>query len=140
MPDPLDEKEASLQRSRERYSRPQSNAAREVERAVLGHEVGLNGYTTVEQAQALCDLLRLNPDTAVLDLGTGRGWPGTHLVRASGCRLVASDLPMEALIEAKHNFEKREPDRVARMLLADGRQLPFRSECFDVVVHADVFC
>lgn len=30
----------------EKYSRPRSPAARQVERAVLGHEVSLNGYTT----------------------------------------------------------------------------------------------
>ncbi len=40
-------------RSLEKYARSRPDAVQQVERAVLGHEVGLNGYTTVEQAQAL---------------------------------------------------------------------------------------
>ena len=37
-----------------KYSETRSRTARQVERVGLGHEVGLNGYTTLDQAQALC--------------------------------------------------------------------------------------
>ncbi len=43
----------------EKYARPRSDAKRQIERAVLDDEVGLNGYTTVEQAPALADHLSL---------------------------------------------------------------------------------
>ncbi len=53
------------------YSRTRSRAARQVERVALGQEVGLNGYTTLDQAQALRDLLPLTPTSVLLDVGGG---------------------------------------------------------------------
>ncbi len=134
MPRDLDE-QSNLDFFLEKYARPRSEAARQVERAVLGHEVGLNGYTTVEQARALCDHLSLSPRTRLLDVGAGHGWPGSYLAQSSGCRLVASDVPFDALVTAKGYLEKE-----ADVVSADGCVLPFRSGCFDAVVHADVFC
>ncbi len=125
---------------RDKYSRPQSDAAREVERTVLGHAVGLNGYTTVEQADGLCDVLVLGPTHRLLDVGAGRGWPGSHLAGSSGCRLVSTDVPLDALWEAKSNLEAAGLRERSETAAADGRALPFRSECFDAVVHADVLC
>ena len=40
-----------------RYGRLQSDPARQVEREVFGHEVGLNGFTTIKQATAFLDFL-----------------------------------------------------------------------------------
>ena len=118
----------------EKYARPRSDAKRQLERAVLGDEVGLNGFTTVEQAQALTDHLSLLPTTRLLDVGAGEGWPGSYLARSSGCSLVASDVPLDALRAAKAYLEQ------ASAVSADGCALPFRSGSFDGVVHADVFC
>ena len=92
----LDEQD-NLDFFNEKYARPRSDARREVERAVLGDEVGLNGYTTVEQAQALTDHLSLLATTRLIDVGAGHGWPGSYLARSSGCRLVATDIPLDAL-------------------------------------------
>ena len=118
----------------EKYARPRSDAKRQLERAVLGDEVGLNGFTTVEQAQALAHHLSLLPTTRLLDVGAGEGWPGSYLARSSGCSLVASDVPLDALRAAKAYLEQ------ASAVSADGCALPFRSGSFDGVVHADVFC
>ena len=84
-----------------KYSETRSRAARQVERKALGHEVGLNGYTTLDQAQALCDLLPLTSTSVLLDVGAGRGWPGSHVARSSGCRLISTDVPWNALREAR---------------------------------------
>ncbi|NIR73212.1 class I SAM-dependent methyltransferase [candidate division KSB1 bacterium] len=124
----------------EEYSRPRNQAVRQAERAVFGHEVGLNGYTTLEQAWELCDHLKLTVDDYLLDLGGGRGWPGLHIAQESHCGLVSTDIPLDALREAKVNVEARVLHSDVEVIAADGRALPFRSECFDAIVHADVFC
>jgi cyclopropane fatty-acyl-phospholipid synthase-like methyltransferase len=134
------EKQQNFDFFSEKYARPLTRTARQVERTVLGHEVGLNGYTTVEQAQALCDVLRLSPTDLLLDVGGGRGWPGLHLAQESGCRLTSTDIPLEALREAKAKIEERELRDKTDVVAADGRALPFRSRFFDAIVHADVFC
>ena len=117
----------------EKYARPRPDA-QQVGRAALGHEVGLKGYTTVEQAQALHEHLALSSHTRLLDVGAGHGWPGSHLAASSGCRLVATDLPVDALRAAKRYIGQ------GSAVSADGRELPFRPGSFDAVVHADVLC
>ncbi len=123
-----------------RYGRLQSDAARQVERQVLGHEVGLNGFTTIEQARVLLDFLELRPDRRLLDVGAGRGWPGSLLADSSGCRLTCTDIPLNALAGAKEVFADRGLGPRSDVVAADVVELPFRSATFDAVAHADVFC
>jgi SAM-dependent methyltransferase len=118
---------------RERYGDLGSRIARQVELDAFGHDVGLNGYTTLSQADALCRHLRVGPGRHLLDLGAGRGWPGMHLAARLGCRLVSVDVPWEALAAAKG----RGADWVVS---GDGRALPLRTGSCDAVVHADVLC
>lgn len=124
----------------ERYGRQRSEAAREVERIVLGHDVGLNGYTTLPQADGLVDVLVLSSSSTVLDLGSGRGWPGLHLATAVGCRVVVTDRPIAALRQARVSALRREVSRRVDTVAAEGSALPFGPACFDAVVHADVLC
>lgn len=124
----------------ERYARPISDAARALERMVFGHEVGLNGFTTLDQAERLGDLLDLRTSSILLDVGAGRGWPGVHLAASRRCRTVLADIPIEALRRAPHYARRaRVPDLVSAVC-ADGRALPFASASFHALVHADVLC
>ena len=132
-PDPVD-------RFRERYAQPQGAVARRVERAVLGHEVGLNGFTTVAQAETLCDVLPVTAGSRMLEVGCGHGWPGFHVAQRHACDLVGSDVPLDALRDAQANAGVRRLGSRAAFVAADGRALPFRSAVFDAVVHADTFC
>ncbi len=117
----------------DRYSERGSDVARQVEIDAFGHDVGLNGYTTLEQANDLSRHLGMGAGDRLLDLGAGRGWPGLHIATQLGCRLISTDLPWEALTAAK--------GRGAGWVLgADGCALPLGSGTCDAVVHADVFC
>lgn len=133
------EKQDNFNFFQEKYSRPPS-AARQVERAVLGHEVGLSGYTTTGQAEELSDYFKLTVNNHLLDVGAGCGWPGLHIAQRSFCSLVSTDIPLAALREAKTNIEARGLQANTKVIAADGRALPFRSAYFDGIVHADVFC
>ena len=117
----------------QRYAKARERAARRIEEAALSQTVGLNGYTTTEEAQTLCEHLGLAPAATLLDVGAGRGWPGSHVARTSGCRLVSTDAPWDALLTAKTR-----PG--TEVVAAQGGALPFRGDTFDAIVHADVFC
>ena len=132
-PDPVDP-------FRERYAQPRGEVARRVERAVLGHAVGLNGFTTVAQAETLSDVLRVSARGRLLEVGCGHGWPGFHIARRHACDLVGSDVPLDALRDARANAGVRRLGARAMFVAADGRALPFRSALFDAIVHADTFC
>ena len=124
----------------DKYSRLQSGAARQVEREVLGQEVGLNGFTTIEQAEALVEVLELRPGQRLLDVGAGQGWPGHFLAEASGCRLVCTDIPLTGLIAANEILAERGLADRSTIVGASALGLPFTSTTFDAIAHADVFC
>ena len=124
----------------ERYGRPISDAARKFERAVFGHEIGLNGFTTVAQAHRLSDLLELGSQSTLLDVGAGRGWPGLYIARSSQCRVVLSDIPIEALRQAPYYAEQQGVAGLVSAVCADGVALPFVPASFDALAHTDLLC
>ena len=128
------------QRHARKYSEAASRVSRRVERRALGHEVGLAGYTTIDQARILTSHVGAGPASALLDLGAGRGWPGAEVARSSGCLLVSTDVPMDALAAARSHVNEAGFGNRHEVVVADGCSLPFRSESFDAIVHADVFC
>ena len=138
MPD-IDDTSATTRSFEEKYSVFRSDAAREVMRSVLGTDLP-NGYTTLEQAERFVDYLDVGAGDLLLDLGAGRAWPGSHIAQATGCSLITSDLPMEALITARSTLAERKVEYPTEVVCADGRRLPFGDAVFDAVCHADVLC
>jgi 2-polyprenyl-3-methyl-5-hydroxy-6-metoxy-1,4-benzoquinol methylase len=134
-----DEREAR-DRFAERYRRPGSEVTRDVERRVIGSDFGANGYTTVAQADLLSERLGLTAGKQLLDIGSGRGWPGLYLARESGCTVVLTDLPEEAMrTAARRAGEEGLLGRVCTVV-STARRLPFRPATQDAIVHTDVLC
>jgi len=130
----------ALAEFRQRYAIPTAEVAAEIERRVIGAAWGANGYTTVEQADQLARRLDLGPGRTLLDVGTGRGWPGLYLAATTGCNLVGTDMPLDALAAAaRRAHAERIDDRVA-LIAAAGANQPFRPNSVDAVVHSDVLC
>lgn len=128
------------QRFRERYRAGGTPAQLAFERAVFGSDVGASGWTTVAQADDLARRLGLGPGDRLLDLGSGRGWPGLHLARTTGCDVVLTDQPVAALNQALARARADGTDGRCRAVAATARSLPFRPASFDAVVHTDVLC
>jgi hypothetical protein len=81
----------------ERYRNTPSPLTRQIEQRVIGADWGANGFTTMDQADTLTRELHLSAADRLLDLGSGRGWPGLYLAARTGCRVVLTDLPLEGL-------------------------------------------
>lgn len=121
----------------ERYEAFASPEAERLRSDVLGTGV-VNGYTTVAQADEIARELSLSEGDRLLDLGGGRGWPGSRVARDAGCELVVCDLPMSALLGAVESLDGALP--AAAVVRGDGRTLPFADGSFDGVCHTDVLC
>ncbi len=134
MSHPADDRQAF----QEQYGSVRSQGARLVERRALGHDSGSNGYTTVDAARALVERLRLHAPRFLLDVGSGRAWPGAMIGEELGCRLVASDIPHDALVDARAAMRSR--GVAGHVVGADGCWLPLQSASFDGLIHSDVFC
>lgn len=133
-----DEREARLEFTN-RYSIGTSDVMDRIEQSVIGATWGANGFTTRSQADELAARLALTSAKRLLDIGAGRGWPGLYLAKQTDCEVVLADLPSEGLVIARKRAE-REQVRLLGSLCASARDLPFRHESFDAIVHTDVLC
>lgn len=127
------------ERFSQRYLQTRNELTEGIERRVLGGTWGGNGFTTVEQANLLAERLRLRSGDLLLDVGTGRGWPGLYLAKATGCRLVLTDLPPEGLAIAKERAARESVDLVGATV-ASARHVPHPPGTFDAITHTDVLC
>ena len=126
-----------IKRFTDRYSIGPSSALNAVEQEAIGAVVGVNGYTTVAQAEQLLGVLDLKPARWLLDIGAGRGWPGLYLSERSRCRAVVTDVPRPAVVTARSRAGDLGLDATCHFALASGSALPFRAASFDAVVHTD---
>jgi 2-polyprenyl-3-methyl-5-hydroxy-6-metoxy-1,4-benzoquinol methylase len=124
----------------QRYGIAASPVALEVERRVIGGDWGANGYTTLSQADVLAPRLGLSAADQLLDIGTGRGWPGLYLAARSGCRVVLADLPLEGLRVAAARAQAEGLAARASVVVAAAGGLPFHAGSFDAIIHTDVLC
>jgi hypothetical protein len=124
----------------QRYGITASPVAREIERRVIGGDWGANGYTTMAQADQLASGLDLSQTDRLLDLGTGRGWPGLYLAASTGCRVVLTDLPLEGLRVAASRAAAEGLTTRVGVLAAAASRPPFQPGSFDAIIHTDVLC
>jgi 2-polyprenyl-3-methyl-5-hydroxy-6-metoxy-1,4-benzoquinol methylase len=124
----------------ERYRNTPSLLAGQIEQRVIGGDWGANGFTTMAQADTLARELGLSAADRLLDLGTGRGWPGLYLATRTGCRVVLADLPLEGLRVAANRAASEGLAARTGVVAAAASGLPFRAGSFDTVIHTDVLC
>ena len=122
----------------DRYRIVGAAAMRRAELEVIGADYGATSYTTKAQADQLGKLLELGPDTRLVDLGSGAGWPSVYLAKTTGCSAVLVDMPLEGLRVAQTRLE--EESVVGYPIAASAGALPLADGVFDAVSGSDVFC
>jgi SAM-dependent methyltransferase len=104
----------------------------------LPPEVQSSGYLTGAGLVAVLGLLRLTPQTALVELGCGRGGYGMAAARASGARLVGIDFSGAALTEARHQAAQLHLDDV-EFRLGDLTSTGLPANSADAVLCIDAF-
>jgi ubiquinone/menaquinone biosynthesis C-methylase UbiE len=135
-----DENPDGLDRFRLTYAVEDRAVLDEMEREVIGVVYRANGYTTLDQAVELGRRMELGPDSLLLDIGTGCGWPALYLATTTGCMVVATDVPLEGLQHAVARARVDGVDSRAGIVASAAQALPFRAGSFDAMTHTDVLC
>jgi len=123
-----------------RYQVTGNDVFLEIERAVLGVAYQATGYTTRSEADELGRRLELGPESRLLDLGSGCGYPGLYLAERTGCSVVTVD-PIATGADA--SLARARGDGLADRhlaVVARGQALPIRTASCDAAVHVDVTC
>jgi SAM-dependent methyltransferase len=90
--------------------------------------------------ERLGELLRLTPETRVLDVAAGRGTSACVLARRFGCSITGVDLSADNLARARADAAASPyPDRMT-FVVADAERLPFEDASFDAIVCECAFC
>lgn len=115
-------------------------AVKALERDVLGSDYGGTSYTTKRQADDALAALNLNPESRLLEVGSGSGWPSLYLSDQSGCDATLLDMPLIALEHAAQRAATDKIDGQVTLVNGSGTALPFADACFDRLSHSDVLC
>ena len=97
-------------------------------------------YATRAEADWVVSRLGLISDAALLDLGSGAGWPGLYFAKRVGCRVTLLDLPETGLRIARERAAEEGTSERVRTVQGDASELPFDPGTFDFVTHSDVLC
>ena len=129
-----------LKRYNDRYKAAFSPLMLEIERQVCGCDFGASSYATRAEVDVAIADLGLGPESRLLDIGCGSGWPALYMVERSGCRAVLTDIPDAGLAFARNRAAEMGVGKRVEVILADAADTGLACSCFDVVTHSDVLC
>lgn len=124
----------------DKYRHGQTALCQEIERNVFGCVYGATSWTTREEADATAARLGLGPDTRLLDVGAGTGWPSLYWAGGTGCQAVCLDLPQDGLQVLRRRAATDGVAAQVTTVRGNGAALPFGPGQFDAIFHSDVFC
>jgi SAM-dependent methyltransferase len=96
------------------------------------HEI--QNPTSEEKIRLLGNLLRLDSETAVLDIACGRGGPAIVLASEFGCRITGVERTPEFAAAARERLAKANLAERVDVVEADARDYPLGDEAWDVVL------
>src|SRR3954469_1071221 len=89
------------------YARFGSALAAELRREVYGEDIGQQSWRTAAEQAEIAELLRLVPDSHVLDIACGAGGPSLALVERTGSRLTGLDIEAAGIAYAEAQASMR---------------------------------
>jgi SAM-dependent methyltransferase len=123
------------------YARFSSELATALRREVYGEDLGQQGWRSAAEQAEIADLLRVGPESHVLDVACGAGGPSVALVQRTGCRLTGLDAEAAGIAYAKaYALARGLEDRATFTVQDCGGSLPFATATFDAVVCVDAIC
>ena len=123
------------------YGNYESDVYRQVRIETYGQDLGQTSWVTTEESNEIPQLLRMTPDSSVLEIGCGSGGYALHVAEKIGCRLVGLDINAAGVRNANQLAQARGLAAHARFEQCDvSKNLSFDDKTFDAVFSNDVLC
>jgi SAM-dependent methyltransferase len=100
--------------------------------AEAGHE--LQSPTSPEKIRHLGELMRLGPQSRVLDIACGTGGPAVILAKVFGCRIVGVERSPEFVAVGRARIETAEVEHLVEIVEGDARAYPLEPEAWDAAL------
>ena len=104
---------------------------------LLGNSFHPGGLKLTER---LGELLRLTPESRVLDVASGTGTSAFFLAERFGCHVVGIDYSSQNIAQANELAATKELESRVRFERGDAERLPFPDAAFDAVLCECAFC
>jgi SAM-dependent methyltransferase len=114
---------------------------RQIRTETYGHDLGQTSWVTSEESESIPKLLKLTPDSNVLEVGCGSGFYALHLARRIGCRITGLDINPHGIATANQLAATAGLELLARFQQCDASQpLPFPDQHFTAAFANDALC
>ncbi len=122
------------------YGNYSEDVYRQVRLETYGEDLGQTSWATSAESAAIPQLLRLNSNSYVLEVGCGSGRYALQLAETVGCSILGIDINSSAIATANQLAASRNVGQ-ARFEHCDvSQRLPFADAAFDAVFANDVLC
>ena len=109
----------------------------EAARFLLGDSFHPGG---VELTGRLAKLLKLTPQSRILDVASGKGTSALYLAETLGCHVTGIDLSRQNIDQSSADALNRGLKTRAAFQVADAERLPFEAGIFDAILCECAFC
>lgn len=87
----------------------------------------------LEKTLEMANECKINKDTKVLDIGSGKGFTAIYLAQKYGCNVIGVDMSSDMVEYAKQAVRKKGLTEKVSFMTIDAHNLPFDDNSFDVV-------
>jgi arsenite methyltransferase len=94
----------------------------------------------VKLTERLGTLLRLTPQSRVLDIASGRGTSALFLAERFGCEVIGVDYSTQNIEQASAAAADKSVDDRVSFRAGDAERLPFAESSFDAIICECAFC
>jgi len=123
------------------YANYGSDVYRQVRTETYGQDFGQTSWVTMEESGEIPRMLRLEPNSSVLELGCGSGGYALYVATKMGCRVVGLDINASGVQNANHLASTSGLTERVRFYECDAsKSLAFDDKTFDAVFSNDVLC
>jgi SAM-dependent methyltransferase len=123
------------------YSNYGSHVYQQVRTETYGQDFGQTSWVTMEESSEIPQMLGLEPDSSVLELGCGSGGYALYLATKVGCVVEGLDINASGVQNANHLASTNGLSERVRFHQCDAsKSLPLNDKTFDAVFSNDVLC
>jgi cyclopropane fatty-acyl-phospholipid synthase-like methyltransferase len=117
------------------------NAQQAVRTETYGEDLGQSSWMTADELRRFIELLELNQDSNLLEVGSGSGGPAIFVAEQVGCNITGLDINEHGVDNANRIAKEKGLDARASFKAVDvSFGLPFDDQSFDAIYSNDAMC